>query len=94
MDFMFELPEVNGFIALMAIVNKLGKLSCLVPCRVGEGQLTVPEVAKLFFENWVRFFGIPKIVLHDHDVYFTAAFWKVFWSITGMQTVFSSAYHN
>ena len=60
MDFMVELPEVNGFNSLMVIVDKLGKLPRLVPCRAGEGQLTAPEVAKLFFENWVRFFGVLK----------------------------------
>ena len=76
MDFMVVLLEVNGFNALMVIVNKLGKLSRLVPCRSGEGQLTAPEVARLFFKNWVRFFGTPKLVLHDHDACFTAAFWK------------------
>ena len=74
MDFMVDLPEVNSFNTLMVIVNKLGKLLRLVPCRVGEGQLTAPEVAKLFFENWVRFFGIPKVVLHDRDARFTAVF--------------------
>ena len=76
MYFMVELPEVNGFNALMVIVDNLGKLLRLVPCRAGEGQLTAPEVAKLFFENWVRFFGIQKVVLHDHDARFTAAFLK------------------
>ena len=90
---MVELPEVNGFNALMVMVDKLGKLLHLVPCRVGEGQLTVPEVAKLLFENWVRFFGIPNVVLHDRDTHFTAAFWKVLWTIMGTQTVFSCAYH-
>ena len=80
MEFMVKLPEVNGFNALMVIVDKLGKLLRLVPCRVGEGQLTAPEVAKLFFKNWVRFFGIPKVVLHDSDAHFTATFWKVLWS--------------
>ena len=90
---MVELPEVNSFNALMVIVNKLGMLLSLVPCRAGEGQLTAPEVAKLFFKNWVRFFGIPKVVLHDHDAHFIAAFWKVLWSIMGTRTVFSSVYH-
>ena len=74
MDFAVELPEVNGFNALMVIVDKLGKLSRLAPCRVGEGQLTAPEVAKLFFENWDGFSGIPKVVFHDRDARFTAAF--------------------
>ena len=83
MDFMVELPEVNGFNAPMVIVNKIDKLSRLVPCRAGEGQLTAPEVAKLFFENWVRFFGIPKVVLLYRDACFIAAFWKVLWNIMG-----------
>ena len=51
MDFMVELPEVNGFNALLLIVDMLGKLSCLVPYRAGEGRLTASEVVKLFFEN-------------------------------------------
>ena len=49
---MTDLPEVNGYNALMVILDKMGKLSRLVPCRAGENQLTAPEVAKLFFENW------------------------------------------
>ena len=71
---MVELLEVNAFNALLVIVNKLVKLPCLVLCRVGEGQLTAPEVAKLFFENWVRFIGIPKTILHDCETWFTAVF--------------------
>ena len=90
---MTDLPEVNGYNALMVVLDKMGKLSRLVPCRAGENQLTAPEVAKLFFENWVRFFGVPKYVIHDRDVRFTASFWKALWSIMGMHTLFSSAYH-
>ena len=63
----------------MVVLDKNGKLSRLVPCRVGENQLTVPEVAKLFFENWVRFFGVPKYVIPDQDIHFIALFWKVPW---------------
>ena len=90
---MTDLPEVNGYNALMVVLDKMGKLSRLVPCREGENQLTAPEVAKLFFENWVRFFGVPKYVIHDRDVRFTASFWKALWSIMGTRTLFSSGYH-
>ena len=69
---MTNLPEVNGYNVLMVVLDKMGKLSQLVPCRAGENQLTAPEVAKLFFENWVRLFGVPKYVIHDRDVHFTA----------------------
>ena len=75
MDFMVKLPEINAFNALLVIVDKLGKLLYLEPCRSGERQLTAPEFAKLFFENWVRFFGILKVVLHDCDARFTYLTW-------------------
>ena len=90
---MTDLPEVNGYNALMVVLDKMGKFSRLVPCRAGENQLTASEVAKLFFEHWVRFFGVPKYVIHDRDVRFTASFWKALWSIMGTCTLFSSAYH-
>ena len=90
---MTDLPEINGYNVLMVIVDKFGKLNHLVPCRAGEGQLTAPQVAQLFFNNWVRFFGVPWFVIHDHDVCFTVAFWKALWSLLGTRTVFSSAYH-
>ena len=90
---MTDLPEVNGYNALMVIVDKFGKLNWLVPCRAGKGQLTAPQVAQLFFDNWVRFFGLPWYVIHDRDVHFTAAFWKALWSLLGTRNVFSSAYH-
>ena len=48
---MTDLPEFNGYNALMVVLDKMGKLSRLVPCRAGKNQLTAPEVAKLFFEN-------------------------------------------
>ena len=90
---MTDLSEVNGYNALMVIVDKFGKLNRLVPCRAGEGLLTALQVAQLLFNNWVKFFGVPQYVIHDCDVRFTAAFWKALWSLLGMRTVFSSAYH-
>ena len=37
LDFMTDLPEVDGYNALLVIMDKFGKLSRLVPCREGEG---------------------------------------------------------
>ena len=72
---MTNFPEINRYNALIVVVDKFGKLSQLVPCRVGEG------------------FGVPRYVIHDHDVSFTAAFWKALWGMLSMQTLFSSADH-
>ena len=76
MDFVTNLPEVQGHSALFVCVDKFSKLCRLVPCRFGDSELAAPAVATLFFDNVVRFYGVPKLVLHDRDPRFTSAFWK------------------
>ena len=93
MDFITGLPKCNGKKVLMLCCNKLGKLTRLVPTWVVENHLAAPEVAKLFFANWVSYYGVPKWLVHDRDVCFTASFWRALWAMLGMQTLFSSAYH-
>ena len=83
MDFITSLPECNGKNALMMCCDKLGKLSRLVPTWVWENRLSAPEVAKLFFANWVRYYGVPKWLTHDRDVRFTASFWRALWAMHG-----------
>ena len=45
---MTDLPEINGYNALMVIVDKFGKLNRLVPCRAGEGLLTARKLRNCF----------------------------------------------
>ena len=47
----------------------------LMPYSVEEGALSASSVAKLFFDNVVRLFGIPGEVISDRDLRFTAYFW-------------------
>ena len=42
---------------------------------MGEGALSASLVAKLFFYNIIRFFGIPGEVTIDRDPRLTASFW-------------------
>ena len=75
MDFITGLPKRNGKNGLMVFCDKLGKFTRLVPTWVGKNQLPMPEVAQLFFANWVCYYGVPKRLAHDRDVCFTASFW-------------------
>ena len=93
MDFITGLLECNNKNVLMVCCDKLGKLTRLVPTWVGENHLATPEVAKLFFANWVWYYGVPKRLVHDRDMHFTASFWRALWAMLGMRTLFSSAYH-
>mgnify|MGYP000306105644 CR=1 FL=1 len=79
MDFVTDLPMVNGYNGFMCCVDKYSKFTRLVPVQVGENALSAPEVARLFFENIVFLFGVPASVLTDRDPRFTAAFWSSLW---------------
>ena len=41
-------------------VDKLTKFVKLIPVLIGEGALSAPEVAHLFFEHVVQLFGNPS----------------------------------
>ena len=74
MDFISGLPSSNDYNAAFTFINKFTKFVRLIPCFKGEGALSVPKYANLFFSNIISFFGVPKIVLHDHDSRFTFNF--------------------
>ena len=50
-------------------------------CR--EESLSASLVAKLFFDNVVRFFGVPTEVISERDPRFTAFFWWELWACLG-----------
>ena len=93
MDFITDLPLCGGFNGILTCVDKLTNFVKLIPFLIGEGALSAPEVAGLFFEHIVRLFGIPRVVLHHHDAHFTANFWRCFWALLGSLVALSSAYH-
>ena len=93
MDFITDLPPCGGFNGIYTCVDKLTKFVKLIPVLIGEGALSAPEVACLFFKHVVQLFGIPHVVLHDRDARFTAHFWRCLWELLGSRVALSSAYH-
>ena len=82
--------DFNG---IYTCVDKLTKFVKLIPVLIGEGALSAPEVARLFFEHVVQLFGIPHVVLHDRDAHFTAHFWRCLWELLGSRVALLFAYH-
>ena len=68
------LPLDKGCNAILTVVDMLMNLVKLVTCFVGDGELSAPATVKLFFDNIVRSFGIPQVVVHDRDPRFTSSF--------------------
>jgi len=44
-------------------------------------------------QNILKLHGLPKMIISDHDVKFTSAFWKALFEYLGTQLHFSTAYH-
>ena len=73
--FITDLPLCNVHYAIFNFADRLTKYCRLVPYFVGEGALSASSIAKLFFDNVVRFFGVNTEVISDRDSSFTATFW-------------------
>ena len=65
----------------------------LIHYTIGEDKLSAAQVAKLLFENIVRFFRVPKDLVHDYNPRFTAYIWGELWCILGTTTSMSTAFH-
>ncbi|GBG87937.1 hypothetical protein CBR_g46304 [Chara braunii] len=83
MDFMDALVTSKSSMRyIYVIVDKFSKYARLVAML----ETTKTEyVIKLFKENWVRDFGLPKSIISDKDVRFTSELWKAAAAEQGMQ---------
>ena len=75
LDFVTDLPPVQGFNCVFIVVDLLTKLTHLIPCTMGEDKLLAAQVTKLLFENTIRFFRVPKKLVHDFNPRFTTYLW-------------------
>ena len=57
MDFMTNLLLCNEKNAVMTCIEGLLGYVCLIPCSMGEGELSAEHVAQLFFDSVIRVFG-------------------------------------
>ncbi|GBG68839.1 hypothetical protein CBR_g3533 [Chara braunii] len=74
MDFMDTLvTSKSGMRHIFVIVDRISKYARLV--AMPETAKT-EYVIKMFKENWVRDFGLPKSIISDRDVRFTSELWK------------------
>ncbi|GBG92477.1 hypothetical protein CBR_g55628 [Chara braunii] len=91
MDFMDTLvTNKSGMRQFFVIVDRFSKYARLI---------AMPETAKteyvirLFKENWVRDFGLPKSIVSDRDARFTSELWKAAAVEQGTQLQMTSGNH-
>ncbi|GBG86946.1 hypothetical protein CBR_g44399 [Chara braunii] len=91
MDFMDKLvTSKSGMRQIFVIVDRFSKYARLI----AMSEIAKTEyVIRLFKENWVRDFGLPKSIVSDRDVRFTSELWKAAAAEQGTQLQMTSGNH-
>ena len=72
------------------MVDRFSKYAVFIPA---PSECLVEEVARIFFSNVVKHFGMPKDIVSDRDTRFTGKFWVELFKMWGTECKFSTANH-
>ena len=91
MDLVVHLPKTQrGHDAIVVFVDKMSKMAHYAATTT---KVTAPQLARIFFNQVVRYHGVPKSIVSDRDSKFTSLFWRSLWKRIGTRLALGSAYH-
>eukprot|EP00253_Pinus_taeda_P007363 PITA_07363 len=90
MDFITELPMVQGKDCIFVVVDRLTKYAHFFAI---SAHYTATQVAKLFFREIFRLHGLPKTIVNDRDNRFMGGFWQELFRLVGTKLTPSTSYH-
>src|SRR5487761_1770368 len=91
MDLITGLPKSGGYDAILTIVDHgCSRAAIFLPCTT---NITGAQIARLYFDNVYRWFGLPTRIISDRDPRFTSHFGKALTKSLGIQQNLSTAYH-
>jgi hypothetical protein len=90
MDFITNLPNVDGYDAILTVVCTLSKMAHFIPCN---STVNSRQLAKLFLNNVFRLHGLPRFSIGDRDTKYTSNFFKNLMLELKTTLCLSTAYH-
>jgi len=82
LDFIMDLPKINGFNSINVVVDKFSKAIIITPCRK---DIMAEEMATLFLNNIWKRFGLPDRIIPDRGPQFTSQVTKEIWKTLGIE---------
>jgi hypothetical protein len=72
------------------MTDRLGSDICIIPTQI---DITVEDLALLFFSHWYCENGLLKDLISDHNKLFLSKFWAELHKLTGVKLKLSLPYH-
>ncbi|KAK3538352.1 hypothetical protein QTP70_035208 [Hemibagrus guttatus] len=89
-DFLTDLPDSEGFTAIMVVVDRFSKGCKLVPLK---GLPTAMQTADAMFAHVFRNFGLPEDIVSDRGPQFTSRVWRALCARLDIGVSLSSSHH-
>jgi Integrase zinc binding domain/Integrase core domain len=90
MDFIEQLPDSEGFTAILVVVDRFTKQGLFIPTH---NTITSTQLAKLFIIHVFSKHGVPSHVTSDRGSEFVSCFFRSLGKALNMKLHFTSRYH-
>lgn len=91
LDFIFSLPESQGFSIILVVVDRYSKGSAHFD--VLSPRYTTYEVVLLFLDLVCKLHRFPKSLVSDRDPMLISSFWRELFRLSGTELKMSTLYH-
>jgi len=90
-DFITKLPLVQGYNAILVVVDRLTKMVHFIPTTK---ETSVEDLARLFRDNMWKLHGLPKSIILDRGPQFVAGLMKELNRMLGIKSKISATFHS
>ena len=91
MDLITDLPPINGYDSILAMVNQ-GLSKGVILCPYAK-TITWEGIWKLLQDNLFKRFGLPNRIISDRDPRFAARAFQELLKLPNITSSLSTAYH-
>jgi len=90
MDFVGELPESEGFNAILVVTDQFTKVQHYIPAKT---IWTATDIAAIYINKIWRLYSLPKHIISDRRPQFASKFLKEINKSLGINLRLSTTYH-